>query len=86
MLRIQMFIFTLMSLILTIGGVTALLRRNVFLPVQRLRNYVEFSAKKGIIPEPPPHLPHDLDIIATSYYNEKMNVAEKKQDSEGSGS
>jgi hypothetical protein len=84
MLRIQMIIFTLMSLILTIGGVTALLMRNIFLPVQRLRNYIEFSAKKNYIPEPPPHLPHDLDIIATSYYNIKSHAAGKKQNSEES--
>jgi nitrate reductase cytochrome c-type subunit len=82
MLRIQMIIFTLMSLILTISGVTALLRRNVFLPVQRLRNYVESSAKKNDIPAPPPHLPHDLDIIATSYYSVKLNAAGKKQNPE----
>jgi sensor histidine kinase regulating citrate/malate metabolism len=82
MLRIQMIIFTLMSLILTIGGVTALLMRNIFLPVQRLRNYIELSAHKNDIPEPPPHLPHDLDIIATRYYNVKMNAADKKKDSE----
>ena len=81
MLRIQMIIFTLMSLILTIGGVTALLKRNVFLPLQRLRNYVELSTKKNDIPEPPPHLPHDLDIIATSYYNAKV-AAGKKQNLE----
>jgi hypothetical protein len=79
MLRIQMIIFTLMSLILTIGGVTALLRRNVFLPVHRLRNYVEFSAKMNDIPEPPPHLPHDLDIIASSYYNLKMKNTDNNQ-------
>jgi hypothetical protein len=82
MLRIQMIIFTLMSLILTIGGVTALLRRNVFLPVQKLRNYVESSVKKDDIPEPPPHLPHDLDIIAKSYYNVKINTSGKKQNPE----
>jgi hypothetical protein len=84
MLRIQMIIFTLMSLILTVSGVTALLRRNVFLPVQRLRNYVEFTAKNNDIPEPPPNLPHDLDIIAASYYNVKTNTANKKQDSQES--
>jgi sensor histidine kinase regulating citrate/malate metabolism len=84
MLRIQMIIFTLMSLILTIGGVTALLKRNVFLPLQRLRNYVELSTKKNDIPEPPPHLPHDLDIIATSYYSARMNAAGKKQNPEES--
>jgi len=79
MLRIQMIIFTLMSLILTIGGVTALLRRNVFLPIQRLRKYVELTAIKNDIPEPPPHLPHDLDIIATRYYNEAVNAAKNQK-------
>ena len=74
MLRIQMVIFTLMSLLLTIGGVTAILRRNVFLPIQRLRNYVDSSALKSEIPEPPPHLPHDLDIIAHRYYNERISA------------
>jgi hypothetical protein len=79
MLRIQMIIFTLMCLILTVSGVTALLRRNVFLPIQRLRKYIEFTAKNGDIPEPPPHLPHDLDVIAASYYNVKLNIGDKKQ-------
>ena len=81
MLRIQMIIFTLMSLILTIGGVTALLRRNVFLPVQRLRNYVESSTKTSDTTLPPPHLPHDLDVIARGYYNAKMESGGKGQNS-----
>ena len=84
MLRIQMVIFTVLSLILTIGGVTALLRRNVFLPVQRLRNYVESAANRKEIPEPPPHLSHDLDIIATRYYNMAVSAADDKQRSEKS--
>jgi len=83
-LRIQMIAFTVMSLILTIGGVTALLWRNVFLPVQKLRNYVESSALKSDIPEPPPHLPHDLDVIAKSFYDVKVNADEKKKTSEKS--
>lgn len=82
MLRLQMMIFTLMSLILTIGGVTALLKRNIFLPVQRLRDYVETSGKMGSISEPPPHLSHDLDIIAKNYYDLKVNSVGKKQNSE----
>ncbi len=84
MLRLQMIIFTFMSLILTIGGVTALLRRNVFLPLQRLRRYVEFSGKDGELPEPPPHLPHDLDIIASRYYDAKKIASNKKTNSEES--
>ncbi len=84
MLRIQMAIFSLMSLILTIGGVTALLRRNVFLPIRRLRKYVESSSINNDILLPPPHLPHDLDMIASEYYREKKNFAVKKQNSEKS--
>ncbi len=78
MLRIQMIVFTFMCLLLTISGVTALLRRNVFLPIQRLRRYVESTAQKNDIPEPPPHLPHDLDVIAISYYNAKSNSTGEK--------
>lgn len=78
LLMIQMVIFTLMSLILTIGGVTALLRRNVFLPIETLRNYVESSAATNEKPEPPPHLPHDLDIIANGYYNVNVHADNKK--------
>lgn len=84
-LRIQMAIFTLMSLILTIGGVTALLKRNVFLPLHRLRNYVESSAINNCIPEPPPHLPHDLDRIALGFYNVQRDATCKKQNVEESG-
>jgi hypothetical protein len=85
MLRFQMMIFTVMSLILTIGGVTALLRRNVFLPLQRLRNYIESSALKNDVPEPPPRLPHDLDTIAAGFYNLKIDTAGEKKDSHVSG-
>lgn len=74
MLRIQMIIFTLLSLILTIGGVSALLMRNVFIPVQRLKNYVESSVTGSSIPAPPPNLPHDLDIIATGFYSVKKDA------------
>jgi len=84
MLRIQMIIFSFLSLILTIGGVSALLMRNVFIPIQRLRKYVESSAMEDTIPLPPPNLPHDLDIIATGYFNVKKNAASKKQNSEES--
>jgi len=75
MLRIQMIVFTLMSLILTVGGVTALLRRNVFLPVERLRKYVESSADKDEIPEPPIHLPHDLGVIAAAFHKIKKGAS-----------
>lgn len=67
-IRFQMFIFTIMTLVVTISGVTALLRRSVFLPMQRLRKYVEESAV-GSNPAAPPHLPLDLDRIARCYHD-----------------
>lgn len=82
MLSIQMIIFSLMSLILTIGGVTALLMRNVFLPIQRLRSYIESTTIRADIPAPPPHLPHDLDIIAANYYKIAINSTGKKENPE----
>jgi hypothetical protein len=75
MLRIQMTVFALMSLILTVGGVTALLRRNVFLPIRKLREYVESSAQENGRPATPPHLPHDLDLIAAACHNLKQEAA-----------
>ena len=84
-LRIQMIIFTLMSLALTIGGVTALLRRNVFMPIQRLRAYVERPVGESGIPAPPPYLPHDLEKIAARYYTISLKAAKTQQKSGESG-
>jgi sensor histidine kinase regulating citrate/malate metabolism len=81
LLRVQMIIFTLMSLLLTIGGVTALLRRNVFIPIQRLRTYVENSNRDSVISPPPLHLTHDLESIATCYYRAKQDAQNSKQGS-----
>ncbi len=82
MLSIQMIVFSLMCLILTIGGVTALLMRNVFIPIQRLSSYIESTTIKADIPAPPPHLPHDLDIIAANYYKLTVSMSGKKENSE----
>lgn len=61
---IQMFIFTLMTLCLTLGGVTALLLRSVFLPIRKLVEFAEQAAASDKPLSPPPHLPDDLDRIA----------------------
>lgn len=84
MLRIQMIIFTIMCLVLTIGGVTALLRRNVFLPLHKLRQYVENNPGKDNQIQSPPHLPHDLDIIADRYYTIGLQTVRSK-DAEKTG-
>lgn len=68
-IRLQMIIFTVMTLVLTIGGVTSLLRRSVFLPMQKLRKFVEGSANGNSRLATPPHLPQDLDRIAHYYHD-----------------
>lgn len=81
MIRTQMIIFTLMTLVLTLGGVTALLRRSVFQPVQRLVSFVDASgASKEPLPLPP-HLPDDLNRIATGFQtlSRKLHHAEQEQ-------
>jgi hypothetical protein len=78
-----MVIFSFLCLILTIGGVSALLMRNVFIPVQRLRKYVESSTMGNTHLAPPPNLPHDLDIIARGYFNASKAADSKKQNPEG---
>lgn len=65
LIRIQMVVFTLMTLLLTLGGVTALLRRGVFLPIRRLGEFAEAAANGEDRPAPS-HLPDDLAAIASS--------------------
>jgi len=68
-IRNQMIVFTAMILVLTVGGVTALLRRSVFLPLQKLRRVAE-QVEAGEHPEAhPSHFPRELDRIAQSLYN-----------------
>lgn len=64
-IRTQMVIFTVMTLLLTLGGVTALLRRSVFLPLQRLGDYADAALKQDSSATPPSHLPSDLNRIAS---------------------
>jgi hypothetical protein len=79
-IRIQMVIFALMTLALTIGGVTALLRRSVFLPMQRLGDFVEGGGAGKGQPAFPPHLPPDLDRIAQCHHTlaQKLHRAEQE--------
>lgn len=46
----RMVVFCAMVLILTVGGVLALLRRNVFVPLYRLRSYARTVAGGGELP------------------------------------
>ena len=82
LIRTQMIIFTLMTLVLTLGGVTALLRRSVFLPIQQLLTFVDVSvaAKKNV--PLPSHLPDDLNRIAIGCQSlvHKLHQAEQEKE------
>jgi len=73
-IRTQMIIFSLMTLLLTVGGVTALLRRSIFLPMQQLSSFLEQSERDGKQLSPPPRLPHELDSIAKCFYNLSLKL------------
>jgi hypothetical protein len=78
-IRNQMIVFTVMILVLTVGGVTALLRRSVFLPLQKLR-LLAMQVEAGEHPEAhPSHFPRELDRIAQSLYN----LSQKNQSAGG---
>jgi sensor histidine kinase regulating citrate/malate metabolism len=81
-IRLQILLFSLMTLALTVGGVTAMLRRSVFLPMQRLKEYVEQHGAGGET-IPPPHLPSDLDHIAACYHELALKVEQHQQTAHG---
>lgn len=68
-IRNQMIVFSVMILFLTVGGVTALLRRSVFLPMRKLSDLAEQAEGDEGITTPPSRFPRELDRIANSYYN-----------------
>lgn len=73
-IRNQMIVFTIMILVLTVGGVTALLRRSVFLPLQKLRDLAD-QVEAGETPTThPTHFPRELDRIAQSLYNLSQRI------------
>jgi hypothetical protein len=72
-MKIQLAIFTLMTLILTVGGVSALLLRSVFLPIRRVDEYAA-SLADGASAAKPPSTSEDLDSIANSIYK----IAQRK--------
>ena len=58
----RMFVFCVMILLLTIGGVAAILRRSVFLP---LKNLVEYTSRRRSADRK--HPPHGCEIEALKY-------------------
>jgi len=84
-IRIQMITFTLMILVLTVGGVTALLLRSVFQPLQKLRKLAVQAENCELPATPPTHFPRELDRIAQSLYNlsQKLNSASNRSQTSG---
>lgn len=62
-LRLRMTVFCLMVLALTVGGVSALLRRNVLLPVRSLVTFAE-ALRRGNLQAPSPRGPEEVETLA----------------------
>jgi hypothetical protein len=77
-IRIQMIIFSVLTLILTIAGVITLLKMIVLVPMQKLQEYTERSERNNTLSHPT-GLPYELDKIAKSYYFIRIKLAEIEQ-------
>ena len=78
-IRIQMILFSILTLVLTTAGVIALLKMIVLVPMQKLQEYTERSERNSSLSHPA-NLPYELDKIAKSYYfiRIKLNEIERK--------
>jgi len=77
-IRNEMIAFTIMILIITVGGVTAMLRRTVFLPMRKLSDLAEQAEGEEGITSPPLRFPNELDRIANSYYKLSQKLRQIK--------
>lgn len=80
--RNKMIIFSLMVLLLTIGGVAALLRISIFLPIQKLTTFTE-QVRNGNLDQPPPLIRGEVGPLAVNIrvmYNELREAKRKLQD------
>ena len=77
MLRVKMIIFTIMILMLTVGGVSALLQRNVFIPLHELEDYVA-KVYHGTLTDDLPPISGELNELAC----EIRDIAHKEQELE----
>jgi len=73
----RMVVFCIMVLILTVGGVCALLRRNVLLPITNLVAYAN-AATRGNTDQPPPGGIEEIELIGKSLQSMALRL-EKKQ-------
>ena len=76
-MRWRMIVFSLMVLCLTAGGVAAVLRRAIFLPLQRLLAYTRHQSAEET-PEPPPGCAFELVQAYLQTQDERLRTAEAK--------
>ena len=77
-IRIQMILFSILTLVLTTAGVIALLKMIVLAPMQKLQEYTERSERNSSVTHPA-NLPYELDKIAKSYYFIRNKLDEVEQ-------
>ena len=79
-IRLQMIIFSLLTLVLTMAGVITLLKMIVLVPMKRLQDFTERSARDNDAPRPA-NLPYELERIAQSFYfiRSKLQRFEQQQ-------
>ncbi|KAF0219622.1 MAG: hypothetical protein FD174_1877 [Geobacteraceae bacterium] len=81
LMRSRMMVFSVMVLILTIGGVSALLRRNVFVPLQEIK---EFTAKvsRGNLDAELPGITGELTDLANDVRDVSLKLKRAGQELE----
>jgi hypothetical protein len=77
-IKLQMAMFSVLTLILTVAGVIALLKMIVLIPLRKLQRYTERS-EVGSSVSHPTDLPYELDKIAQSYYFIRAKLEETEQ-------
>ena len=77
-IRMQMLLFSILTLVLTTAGVIALLKMIVLVPMQKLQEYTERSEENSSLTHPV-NLPYELDKIAKSYYFIRNKLDETEQ-------
>ena len=81
-LKLRMILFSLMVLVLTVGGVAALLNHQVFLPIQRLTVFTE-NLSNGILDEEFPRGCGELERLAG--YLHRIAVARNESSARAAG-
>lgn len=77
-MRVQMLIFSVLTLVLTIAGVITLLKMIVLVPMKKLQEFTERS-ERNCDTTRPTDLPYELDKIAESYYFIRIKLNEIEQ-------